>query len=62
MNDKKEKRPRVEQMRKSVKMPSKVFYNLDHMMSPKNGDPKSNIYMGSNDKNRIARDRYNISP
>ena len=45
------------QVRRNLKMPSKVFYNLDHMLSPKGGDPKTNIYLGASDKNRIARDR-----
>ena len=45
------------QVRHNLKMPSKIFYNLDHMLSPKGGDPITNIYLGASDKNRISRDR-----
>ena len=44
------------------KVPSKILYNLEHMVSPRDGDPKSNIVLGQGDKNRIARDRQNLSP
>ena len=44
------------------KMPVKVLYNLEHMMSPRGGDPKTNIYMGATDKSRVSRDRSKLSP
>lgn len=43
--------------RKKEKMPTKVFYNLDHMYNPKNNDPTSNIYVQANDMTRVKPDR-----
>ena len=44
------------------KFPAKVLYNLDSLLSPRNGDIKKNIYMGPSAGNRIARERTKISP
>ena len=36
------------------KMPVKVFYNIDNIIGPQ-ADPKSNIVMGKEAPNRVAR-------
>ena len=43
------------------KMPVKVFYNIDNMIGPQ-ADPKSNIVMGKEAPNRVARQRTKLSP
>lgn len=47
---------------RNKKMPAKVLYNLDNMVSPRGGDPTSNIFIRPGEKNRISRDRMNVSP
>ena len=43
------------------KMPTQVFYNLNTMLSPAS-DPKNNIVLGVQDKNRVSRLRTKMSP
>ena len=49
-------------LRRSKKMPVQVLYNFENMVSPRGGDPKTNIYIRAGDKDRISRDRLNVSP
>ena len=43
------------------KMPTKVMYNIDAILSPR-ADPKKHIALGPTDKNRISRSRTKLSP
>ncbi len=41
-------------------MPTKIFYNLDSIRSPR-ADPKKLIVAGPSDKNRVSRDRAKLN-
>ncbi len=45
---------------KREKMPTKIFYNLDSIRSPR-ADPKKLIVAGPSDKNRVSRDRAKMN-